>query len=117
MRPVATQLDAIEQGLDKLLQSHTALEKKLDEFREEFNMQAGFEDNREKNMMKQLDALEQEVRTEMNMFRYAHMCRDGHQQIGHNDSEHEMCPLCRALALCKIEQRAKKPAKRAKKKA
>ena len=29
---------------------------------------------------------------------YAHMCRDGHVQIGHNDSEHEMCPLCRALA-------------------
>ena len=81
-RPVATQLDAIEQGLDKLLQSHAALE--------------------------------QEVRTGMNMYRYAHMCRDGHQQIGHNDSEHEMCPLCRALALCKIEQRAKKPAKRAK---
>jgi hypothetical protein len=31
-------------------------------------------------------------------FTYAHMCRDGHEQIGHNDSEHEMCPLCRALA-------------------
>jgi len=29
---------------------------------------------------------------------YPHMCRDGHQQIGHRDSEHEMCPLCRALA-------------------
>lgn len=27
---------------------------------------------------------------------YAHMCRDEHQQIGHNDSEHERCPLCRA---------------------
>ncbi len=30
------------------------------------------------------------------MGHYAHMCRDGHQQIGHNDSEHERCPLCRA---------------------
>lgn len=29
---------------------------------------------------------------------YAHMCRDGHPQIGHNDSEHEMCPLCREVA-------------------
>lgn len=30
---------------------------------------------------------------------YAHMCRDGHPTIGHNDSgEDEMCPLCRALA-------------------
>lgn len=29
---------------------------------------------------------------------YAHMCRDGHVQIGHNDSEHEQCPLCRAQA-------------------
>lgn len=29
---------------------------------------------------------------------YAHMCRDGHVQIGHNDSEHEQCPLCRAMA-------------------
>jgi uncharacterized small protein (DUF1192 family) len=30
---------------------------------------------------------------------YAHMCRDGHTQIGHNDSsDDERCPLCRALA-------------------
>lgn len=28
---------------------------------------------------------------------YAHMCRDGHEQIGHRDSEHEQCPLCRAI--------------------
>lgn len=35
---------------------------------------------------------------------YAHTCRDGHAQIGHNDSEHERCPLCRALdALSAIE--------------
>jgi hypothetical protein len=27
------------------------------------------------------------------------MCRDDHVQIGHNDSEHEMCPLCRAHAV------------------
>ena len=26
--------------------------------------------------------------------RYAHMCRDGHEQIGYSDSE--QCPLCRA---------------------
>ena len=30
--------------------------------------------------------------------RYPHMCRDVHVQIGHSDSEHEMCPLCRANA-------------------
>lgn len=30
---------------------------------------------------------------------YAHMCRDDHVEIGHNDSEHEQCPLCRALAM------------------
>lgn len=30
------------------------------------------------------------------MFEYPHMCRDEHQQIGHSDSEHERCPLCRA---------------------
>lgn len=30
---------------------------------------------------------------------YAHMCRDGHIQIGHNDSEHEECPYCRLLNL------------------
>lgn len=29
---------------------------------------------------------------------YPHMCRDGHEEIGHHDSEHEECPLCRALA-------------------
>ena len=28
---------------------------------------------------------------------YPHMCRDEHEQIGHRDSEHEMCPVCRAL--------------------
>jgi len=27
--------------------------------------------------------------------RFAHVCQDGHQAIGHNDSEHELCPLCR----------------------
>lgn len=27
---------------------------------------------------------------------YAHMCRMDHVQIGHDDSEHERCPLCRA---------------------
>src|SRR5262245_7030366 len=32
------------------------------------------------------------------MHSYAHMCRDEHIETGHNDSEHEMCPLCRALA-------------------
>ena len=32
----------------------------------------------------------------MKMITYAHMCRDEHQQIGHSDSEHERCPLCRA---------------------
>ena len=30
---------------------------------------------------------------------YAHICRDDHIQIGHNDSSDEMCPLCRALNL------------------
>lgn len=31
-------------------------------------------------------------------YSYAHMCRDGHIQIGHNDSaDDEMCPLCRLL--------------------
>lgn len=29
---------------------------------------------------------------------YAHMCRDGHVEVGHNDSGHEQCPLCRAQA-------------------
>ena len=26
---------------------------------------------------------------------YAHMCRDEHVQVGHNDSESERCPVCR----------------------
>lgn len=29
---------------------------------------------------------------------YAHMCRDGHEEIGHR-SQSEMCPLCVALAI------------------
>ena len=28
---------------------------------------------------------------------YPHMCRDGHIEIGHADSEHERCPLCRVI--------------------
>lgn len=36
--------------------------------------------------------------------RYAHMCRDEHTRIGHNDSSEERCPLCRAIdALSAIE--------------
>lgn len=31
------------------------------------------------------------------MRQYPHMCRDEHQEIGHSDSEHERCPLCRAI--------------------
>ena len=31
-------------------------------------------------------------------YTYHHMCRDEHVQIGHDDVEHEMCPLCRANA-------------------
>lgn len=26
---------------------------------------------------------------------YPHMCRTDHVEIGHSDSEHERCPLCR----------------------
>lgn len=29
------------------------------------------------------------------MASYPHMCRDGDAEIGHSDSEHEQCPLCR----------------------
>ena len=30
------------------------------------------------------------------MYSYPHMCRMDHEEIGHRDSEHEECPLCRA---------------------
>lgn len=29
--------------------------------------------------------------------RYPHFCCDGHENIGHANSESEMCPLCEAL--------------------
>lgn len=29
---------------------------------------------------------------------YPHMCKDGHEEIGHRDSEHEMCPMCGEIA-------------------
>lgn len=32
-----------------------------------------------------------------NPLSYAHMCCDEHVQIGHDDSDHERCPLCRAI--------------------
>lgn len=36
---------------------------------------------------------------------HAHMCRDDHVEIGHNDSESEQCPLCRVCnALIEIIQ-------------
>lgn len=28
-------------------------------------------------------------------WQYPHMCRDEHVEIGHADSEHERCPMCR----------------------
>jgi hypothetical protein len=31
------------------------------------------------------------------MTEYAHMCRDGHAEIGFNDSETETCPVCDLL--------------------
>ena len=37
---------------------------------------------------------------------YAHMCRDEHQEIGHRDSEHERCPLCRANDAAEAEREA-----------
>lgn len=36
---------------------------------------------------------------------YAHMCRMDHVQIGHNESEHEECPLCRANSECQEQSR------------
>lgn len=30
---------------------------------------------------------------------YAHFCRDGHVQIGHNESrDNELCPMCHAVS-------------------
>lgn len=31
--------------------------------------------------------------------RFPHMCRMGHPPIGHSESEHEECPLCRAISI------------------
>ena len=43
------------------------------------------------------DQLAQEnVRLKANS--YPHMCRDDHEQIGHSDSEQELCPFCKAQA-------------------
>lgn len=33
------------------------------------------------------------------LYTYPHMCRSDHIQIGHKDSEHERCPLCRTISL------------------
>lgn len=30
------------------------------------------------------------------MYNYPHMCCMGHQEIGHSDSDSELCPLCAA---------------------
>lgn len=39
---------------------------------------------------------------------YPHMCRDEHEEIGHRDGEHEMCPLCRANArIAELEEAAR----------
>jgi hypothetical protein len=36
------------------------------------------------------------------MHSYPHMCRMDHVEIGHKDSEHEQCPLCRTIAFLEI---------------
>jgi hypothetical protein len=33
---------------------------------------------------------------------FPHMCKDGHEQIGHRNSESELCPLCTALQKPKV---------------
>jgi hypothetical protein len=30
------------------------------------------------------------------------MCRDDHIEIGHSDSEHEQCPLCRLIGALEV---------------
>jgi hypothetical protein len=46
------------------------------------------------------------VKEQAMTYSYPHMCRDEHIQIGHNDSEHERCPLCRALDRAVSAERA-----------
>ena len=82
-KPVATQLDAIEQGLDKLLQGHAALAKHIEE--------------REKSgdeTLKKILAIRQQE---------------------YEDLSGQNANLLTQIMLLKLEVRAKKPAKRAKK--
>ena len=55
-------LDRIDQAQGVLCERLDGLARQIDGFRDEFNMQAGFEDNREQKMMKQLDALAKKSR-------------------------------------------------------
>jgi hypothetical protein len=36
-------------------------------------------------------------------YSYPHMCRDDHVEIGHKDSEHELCPFCRLRSLAEYQ--------------
>ena len=45
-----------------------------------------------------IDALAARLQEVEGGWRYPHMCRDEHQEIGHADSESEMCPVCTAIA-------------------
>jgi len=45
-----------------------------------------------------IDALAARLQEVEGGWRYPHMCRDEHKEIGHADSESEMCPVCTAIA-------------------
>lgn len=68
----------------------------------------------ESQLVQRLNAIEREVQLingALGMNYYPHMCRDGHQQIGHSDSENEMCPLCREIAKNRAQPKRKRERK------
>jgi hypothetical protein len=54
--------------------------------------------NEEDRLQHVVERLSEELDDLKSQCRYPHMCRDGHEEIGHRDSENEMFPLCRANA-------------------
>lgn len=89
---------------DRLLSLISILHDSAEKSREGFEAQ----------LVQRLNAIEREmhlINGTLGINYYPHMCRDGHQQIGHSDSEHEMCPLCREIAKNRAQSKRKRERK------
>lgn len=100
-----TTINELGAAIGRIEQKQTALR---DEIWQAYHAGRNDREGFEAQLVQRMNAIEREIHLidgTLGINYYPHMCRDGHQQIGHRDSEHEMCPLCREIAKNRAKQR------------